>query len=397
MLGIFAVFVFPYANADVFIPFNEYVGFYDSQDVYTVVGNVKNQNDFALIPTIEVSVLDDDITITKTLSHVPIPAMTDIPFKLKFPEVHGNAPILLNASMSYVKTEKDSVPIQILYDKTLMTHDDGHVTGRITNFGNQTVYNPKIFAIVHGYENILDVTQNIDYIEKIQPGQTLNFTMYPDPSISVPVRYYSCFAPVDTTVIPITTKKEGRNFDFRYDSGAWYSAAKFDEEGTTLTIRGYNSYPLETYANFEFPPISGEEKFFVTVNDEPIEFIQSIDEMGQWHVAFNVEPRFQGTLKITGFEKGLPLETSKIPQWIKTNAEWWSSDQISDSKFLEGIDFLFKKGVLFVSGKQLIIESEWKIPAWIKTTAAWWSEDKISDDDFLNSIENLVERQIIVV
>ena len=397
MLGIFAVFVFPYANADVFIPFNEYVGFYDSQGVYTVVGNVKNQNDFALIPTIEVFVLDDDITITKTLNHVPIPAMTDIPFKLKFPEVHGTAPILLNASMSYVKTEKDSVPIQILYDKTLMTHDDGHVTGRITNFGNQTVYNPKIFAIVHGYENILDVTQNIDYIEKIQPGQTLNFTMYPDPSISVPVRYYSCFAPVDTTVIPITAKKEGGIFDFRYDSGAWYSAAKFDEEGTTLTIRGYNSYPLETYANFEFPPISGEEKFFVTVNDEPIEFIQSIDEMGQWHVAFNVEPRFQGTLKITGFEKGLPLETSKIPQWIKTNAEWWSSDQISDLEFLEGIDFLFKKGVLFVSGKQLTVESEWKIPAWIKTTAAWWSEDKISDDDFLNSIENLVERQIIVV
>jgi len=212
LLGIFAVLVFPYANADVFIPFNEYVGFYDSQGVYTVVGNVKNQNDFALIPTIEVSVLDDNITITKTLNHVPIPSMTDIPFKLKFPEVHDTAPILLNASMNYITTDKDSIPIQILYDKTLMTHEDGHVTGRMTNFGNQTIHNPKIFAIVHGYESILDVTQNINYIEKIQPGQTLNFTMYPDPSVSVPVRYYSCFAPVDTTVIPITTKKKWRQF-----------------------------------------------------------------------------------------------------------------------------------------------------------------------------------------
>ena len=93
-----------------------------------------------------------------------------------------------------------------------------------------------------------------------------------------------------TPVIPITAKNNDGDFDFRYDSGAWYSAAKFDEKGTTLSIRGYNSYPLETYANFEFPPISGKEKFHVTLNDKPVEFIQSIDEMGFWHVVFNVYP-----------------------------------------------------------------------------------------------------------
>lgn len=54
----------------------------------------------------------------------------------------------------------------------------------------------------------------------------------------------ACFAPVDTTVIPITTKKNGGDFDFRYDSGAWYSAAEFDKQGTTLSIRGYNSLPF---------------------------------------------------------------------------------------------------------------------------------------------------------
>ena len=399
-LGLFSLLLLPtIAYADVFIPDSEYAGYYDYEGVYTVVGNVKNQNDFALIPIITISVIDNDQKkITHTLHHVPIPAMTDIPFKLKFPEIHGDNPVLLNAELEYSKTKKDSVPIQIIYDKTLITHEDGHVTGRITNIGNQTVYNPKIFAIVHGYEKyILDVAQNIKPIEKIEPGQILNFTIYPDPSVSEPVRFYSCFAPVDTTVIPVTAKKNDGDFDFRYDSGAWYSAAKFDEKGTTMSIRGYNSYPLETYANFEFPPISGNEKFFVTLNDEPVDFIQSIDEMGFWHVAFRVGPTSQGTLKISGFDKGLPPEMPKIPQWIKTNADWWITNQITDSEFLEGIDFLFEKQIVSVPERDVISESQWKIPSWVKNSAGWWSEAKISDDEFLNIIENLVKRNIIVI
>jgi len=399
-LGLFFILLLPtLVYADVFIPDSEYTGYYDYEGVYTVVGNVKNQNNFALIPIIIISVIDNDQTkITHTLYHVPIPAMTDIPFKLKFPEIHGENPVLLNAEIEYSKTEKNPVPIQIIYDKTLITHEDGHVTGRIKNIGNQTIYNPKVFAIVHGYEKyILDVAQNIKPIEKIEPEQILNFTIYPDPSVSEPVRFYSCFAPVDTTVIPVTTKKNGGDFDFRYDSGAWYSAAKFDEQGTTMSIRGYNSYPLETYANFEFPPISGNEKFSVTLNDEPIEFIQSIDEMGFWHVAFRVEPTSQGTLKISGFDKGLPPELPKIPQWIKTNANWWTTNQISDSEFLEGIDFLFEKQIVSVPERDVISKSQWNIPSWVKNSAGWWSEDKISDDEFLNIIENLVKRNIVVI
>ncbi|MFB5606061.1 MAG: peptidase, partial [Nitrosarchaeum sp.] len=100
---------------------------------------------------------------------------------------------------------------------------------------------------------------------------------------------------------------------------------------------------------------------------------------------------------ITGFEKGLPTQDSKIPQWIKTNANWWSTDQISDSEFLEGIDFLIKKGTIVVISKESTDQLNWKLPSWIKITASWWSEDKISDDDFLHMIENLVKRKIIVI
>ena len=149
----------------------------------------------------------------------------------------------------------------------MIKHDDGHLTGRIQNTGDKIIHYPKIFAVIHGYDKVLDIAQNLDFIEKIHPGEIIEFSMYPDPSIKDDIFYYSCFGPVDTTVIPITTKKNGGDFDFRYESGAWYSAAKFDEEGTTLSIKGYNSYPLETYANFEFPQISGNEKFNVMLNN----------------------------------------------------------------------------------------------------------------------------------
>lgn len=382
--------------SEVFVPADEYIGYFDSSGIYTVVGNVKNEFDYAIIPTITVSVKENSEIFSKTITHVPLGSGAEIPFKIKFSEITNN-PILLPVGLSYERTTKNVIPIIVLYDETLVKYDDGHLTGRIQNTGEQTIYNPKIFAVIHGYEKVLDIGQNIEFIEKIEPGEILDFSMYPDPSITDEIFYYSCFAPIDTTVVPITAKKDDGNFDFRYDSGAWYSAAKFDEAGTTLSIRGYNSYPLETYANFEFPPISGNEKFSVTLNDEPVEFIQSIDEMGFWHVAFSVGPISQGTLKISGFDKGLPPEMPKIPQWIKTNADWWVTNQISDSEFLEGIDFLFEKQIVSVPERDVISESQWSIPPWIKTSTGWWYEDKISDDEFLNIIENLVKRKIIVM
>jgi len=394
----FLVLVVPQvAFADVYVPLHEYLGYFDSNGIYTVVGNVKNENSFAIIPTITVSVIDGAERISKTIEHVPIGPDKEIPFKIKFPELTSDTPVLVNPKIIYEKTITHEIPIQVLYDNTLIKHDDGHITGRIQNIGDKTIFYPKIYAVVHGYELVLDITQNIEFIEKIEPGQILDFSMYPDPAIIEDIFYYSCFAPVDTTVIPVTAKKNDGNFDFRYDSGAWYSSAKFDEKGTTLSIRGYNSYPLETYANFEFPPISGDEKFSVTLNDEPIEFIQSIDDMGFWHVAFQVEPTSQGVLKISGFEKGLPPELPKIPQWIKVNTEWWITNQISDLEFLEGIDFLFEKQIISVPERVVISESKWKIPHWVKTSTEWWYEEKISDDEFLNIIENLVKRKIIVV
>jgi hypothetical protein len=83
LLGIgflFSIILVLPAFAEVFIPSHEYLGYFDSQGIYTVVGNVKNENNFAIIPTITVSVIDGDTILLKTIKHVPLGPEKEIPF-----------------------------------------------------------------------------------------------------------------------------------------------------------------------------------------------------------------------------------------------------------------------------------------------------------------------------
>ena len=100
--------------------------------------------------------------------------------------------------------------------------------------------------------------------------------MYPDPSINSEISYYSCFAVTDSFVRPVYTERNGEKFYFRYDSGSWYTAPQFNDNGTELTMRTLNSFPLGTYANFEFPVFSEDEKFSVFVNGEPKKIFKAL-------------------------------------------------------------------------------------------------------------------------
>ena len=42
------------------------------------------------------------------------------------------------------------------------------------------------------------------------------------------------------------------------------------------------------------------------------------------------------------------IEQTSIPAWIKNNAGWWATDQISDSSFLQGIQHLVQNGIIVV-------------------------------------------------
>ena len=84
-----------------------------------------------------------------------------------------------------------------------------------------------------------------------------------------------------------------------------------------------------------------------------------------------------------------------IPDWIKNNAKWWSSSSISDSKFIDGLEYLIEEGLITVYPGTSISISEQEIPDWIKNNAKWWTNDQISDEDFVKSIQYLVKKGII--
>jgi hypothetical protein len=87
-----------------------------------------------------------------------------------------------------------------------------------------------------------------------------------------------------------------------------------------------------------------------------------------------------------------------IPDWIKNNAGWWATDQIDDSAFVQGIQYLIKEGIMIVPPTETSesIGSQ-VVPAWIKNNAGWWATDQIDDSAFLKGIQYLVQNGIIII
>ena len=89
---------------------------------------------------------------------------------------------------------------------------------------------------------------------------------------------------------------------------------------------------------------------------------------------------------------------STIPDWVKNTAGWWASEQIDDSAFLQGIQYLIKEGIIVVEiPTEIDSEDTEEVPGWVKNTVGWWAEDKIHDTTFVAGIQYLIGKGIMVV
>lgn len=330
------------AYADVMIPEDEILGYYDSDGIYTVVGAVKNTEDYPVLPVVYLTISDTDGELSITQSLPRVSPNKDIPFKIKIPEISGNSALIRAHDVSFEPDDSEESKIEVIYDRSLKKYADGHLSGKIINNGNQTEYNVKIYATIHGENNsFIDVAKNLEKIDKIEPGQIIEFTMYPDPVVAENVHYYSCFALGDETIIPLYAIRDGEKFNFRYDSTAWFIVDEgFDETGTELSLKGVNSFRFPTYVNFEFPKISEDEKFSVKVNDDSVPFIQSVDEEGNWHVAFDVAGSTQNRILISGFEKPDSVLPPKSEPVIESG-EFVTEQKTEQPESQTGFDYSF--------------------------------------------------------
>ena len=313
-----------FASGEVYIPDHEYVGFYDHDGIYTVIGGVKNNEMYPVIPTITVNVNDDGNVFSYDYKFSSVMPAQMLPLKLKLPEITSENPVLEPPQVSYTRTEYKFEGGYVLYDNSLILHDDGRMTGMIKNGGDKTFLNFRVYALIKDQnEQILDVASSQQF-GIMHPGETLEFEMIPDPKIVNEINSYSCFSFGDESVLPLNADRNGEQYTFRYDSGALFHDGKFSSDTTELKMTSLNSFFGELNASFEFPQSSMHENFEVyldgssysndgtTLYKEKVTNLQSLDEMGNWHVYFTVPGFYQGDVTVKGFHE--PDGTVEVPE-----------------------------------------------------------------------------------
>jgi len=110
-----------------------------------------------------------------------------------------------------------------------------------------------------------------------------------------------------------------------------------------------------------------------------------------------VHPWMTGTIIIGDIPEPEPEVEATIPDWIKNNAEWWASDQIPDSAFLQGISYLIQNNIIVIPPTDAGSESSGTVPEWVKNTAGWWADGTIDDGTFVNAIQYLIQQGLIQV
>ena len=303
-VGLFVIGLvsFHYANAEVWIPDNEFGGYFDSNGTYTVIGAVKNTENVAIVPTVTINIKDNGKTISDSYTLSIVNPSKDIPFKIKIPQVESKNLILEKPVASFISAKHNAQDIQVIYDATLVKHADGHTSGFIINNDTVSVYGVKVYAVIYGKDGkFLDAGKSVETITEMKPGEKIEFTMYPDPLLASKVSYYSCFALGEDPTQTVEVERGGNKFYFTYLSSAYLTDTKFDDTKNILSVTARNPWPQTNYVNFMFPLQDEKAKFSAYLDGQPVDVLQSRDPDGYWHVAFNLPPQSTHAILISGF------------------------------------------------------------------------------------------------
>ena len=86
-----------------------------------------------------------------------------------------------------------------------------------------------------------------------------------------------------------------------------------------------------------------------------------------------------------------------LPDWLKTVADFWATDSISDATFLNHFNFLIVNDIITIPIGNPDGTPETVIPAWIKNNAGWWASGLITDLEYAQGFQYLVEHGIIQI
>ena len=219
------------------------------------------------------------------------------------------------------------------------------------------------------------------------------------------------FGEVTRTTVPLEAKKffvtdlEDNNYS---RLSTQYSNTGYDEYCPRTEDLTGNKFDDFVYC-FDIPKSTQKDtEYWLVLNDARTRYQCGIDcQEKMWSLSSFMSSSITEDQKILdSFEieqdSSIPAESSKsktnIPGWVKQVAEFWISDQIDDSGFVQVIEYLVKQEIISIPYAEAPEgESAVEIPVWIKTNAEFWINGDVSDDDFALGLEWLINNGIIRV
>ena len=382
------------AGAEVWV--KDYAAFRGADGTVWAAGAVRSTEELPAVATVEVTArgaAPGGGDLRWAFEHRAVPPGGELPFKFALslpPRLEGPRPGTVEVSVAgHAPAPGAAPPVRVVYDKSMRVHPDGHATGTVVNDGEGAAEGIRILAVAHGRgHEVLDVAASPGPLPAVGPGESAAFAVYPDPSVGPRVWYYSCFAITDDSVITLNARRDGGPFPIRYDSGLLVSYPRFSEDGRSLLLHVNPGWPMQTSLNLEFPKYSDAERFEVLLGGERVDSLQSVDEAGNWHVAFAVEDQYSGTLELAGFDPGAPAPLGgAVPGWVRDAAGEWSRGLAGDEEFLAAVRFLAAEGALDAPRDAGGGDA---VPGWARIPAGWWSQGLLSDAEFLAAAQYLL-------
>ena len=137
------------------------------------------------------------------------------------------------------------------------------------------------------------------------------------------------------------------------------------------------------------PPISQTTSSFPT----PFPF----DNVRWKPGSYVLELEYSGAQSSTQFSIQDTGEVS-IPFWIRDLAKMWITEPlVTDKDFGRAIGYLIQHEIIKIPYTEPEGDVITNIPDWVKTNAEWWVTGKISDTEFTVALQYLIKKGIILV
>lgn len=126
--------------------------------------------------------------------------------------------------------------------------------------------------------------------------------------------------------------------------------------------------------------ITGETTTITTPNS----FVPSIFEEG----TYSIEVEYSGIISKTEFEL---VDSGSVFLPFGSNAviSQWVRGSLSDHSLLK---FLSDNNIVSLSED---LSQTTSIPQWYKISAAWWLEQKVTDSDFINGLQYMIDKKAV--